>query len=693
MNSPKYPVCLLLLVVILSHLLAGQQQTLPSPGVPRLVNFSGKAIDDNRKVVSGISGVTFAIYKDQFDGAPLWMETQNVTADSKGSYTVQLGASTPDGLPLELFSSGEARWLGVRINGGQEQPRVLLLSVPYALKAADAQTLGGLPVSAFVLAATPRISGSITESQPAATLATTAAAGTIPVTTAGGTVNKLARFDAKADVTNSLLFDNGTNVGIGNTAPAAKLDVSGTGIFRGALTLPATATAIATAGKNSQPFNFTASAFNSGTATAVNQTFRWQAEAVGNNTASPLGKLNLLFASGTASPKETGLSISNTGIITFATGQKFPGSGGTVTSVGLSAPTSDFKVSGSPVTSSGTLALNWSIPPSTNAVANAIVKRDASGSFGAHGVSSQTLQVGVSPLLVLAPSTVQVGSGPSVSTAIYGTAEGAQGLTYGVAGNTQSGSAGSSGVVGLALNSGGAGENGVFGQTLSPLGVGVYGQKGGRSNVGAPFAGAVGIGVWGDGGGNAYGVLGTVDNGYGGVFETNTASSPALYAQNFGSGFVFEAFGNGGDCEIDGNGNLACTGTITPVVAIDNGARKVGLSAIESPNNWFEDAGSAELVNGSAVVVFRPDFLQTVNTEMNYMVFPVPNGDCRGLYVTNKTPRSFEVRELGGGTASLRFDYRIMALRKNYENVRFADHTADADPRQQMEQFKRRVHR
>jgi hypothetical protein len=53
----------------------------------------------------------------------LWLETQNVQADAKGNYTVQLGATKPDGLPLDLFSSGEARWLGVTINGGTEQPR------------------------------------------------------------------------------------------------------------------------------------------------------------------------------------------------------------------------------------------------------------------------------------------------------------------------------------------------------------------------------------------------------------------------------------------------------------------------------------------------------------------------------------------------------------------------------------------
>ena len=62
---------------------------------------------------------------------------------------------TPDGLPLQLFATGAARWLGVQAEGQAEGPRVLLASAPYALKAADAETLGGLPVSAFALVGAP----------------------------------------------------------------------------------------------------------------------------------------------------------------------------------------------------------------------------------------------------------------------------------------------------------------------------------------------------------------------------------------------------------------------------------------------------------------------------------------------------------------------------------------------------------
>ena len=46
---------------------------------------------------------------------------------------------------------------------------------------------------------------------------------------------------------------------------------------------------------------------------------------------------------------------------------------GTVSSVGLTAPASDFAVTGSPVTSSGTLGLNWTVAPTDLNTANAIV--------------------------------------------------------------------------------------------------------------------------------------------------------------------------------------------------------------------------------------------------------------------------------------------------------------------------------
>jgi len=131
-------------------------QVVPALPVPRLIKFSGVAKDASGQLRSGVVGITFSIYADQQGGATLWMETQNIELDAHGRYAVLLGGTRSAGLPLDLFATGEPRWLGAKLELPEEveQPRVLLVSVPYALKASDADTVGGMPASAFVLAPT-----------------------------------------------------------------------------------------------------------------------------------------------------------------------------------------------------------------------------------------------------------------------------------------------------------------------------------------------------------------------------------------------------------------------------------------------------------------------------------------------------------------------------------------------------------
>ena len=141
--------------------------------VPHLVSYGGVLKDGSGKPVTGITGVTFLLYRDQEGGAPVWMETQNVKPDNAGRYSAQLGATRSEGLPPETFMTGEARWLAVQAAGAPEQPRVLLVAVPYAMKAADAETIGGLPPSAFMLAVPSRsgaggTSGGEASSRPSA---------------------------------------------------------------------------------------------------------------------------------------------------------------------------------------------------------------------------------------------------------------------------------------------------------------------------------------------------------------------------------------------------------------------------------------------------------------------------------------------------------------------------------------------
>lgn len=220
-------------------------------------------------------------------------------------------------------------------------------------------------------------------------------------------------------------------------------------------------------------------------------------------------------------------------------------------------------------------------------------------------------------------------------------------------------------------------------------GAGTYGQLSttGQSTTGQAFQFGGG-GAWGDGGGNDsstglanYAVIGTSDNKSAGIFQNNGGSYYALFGYNYatgGTGYPWAVFnGDGAGCSIDPLGDFSCNGTKNAVVPVDKGKHYVAMSAIESPRVWFEDFGSSQLRGGVAIVKLDAKFLQTVNTSKEYHVFLTPNGDCKGLYVHQKNAGSFEVRELGGGSANVRFDYRITALRKGYENVRFKDHSRE----------------
>src|SRR5260370_36450535 len=196
-------------------------ELVPTLPVPRLVKFAGTFKDEQGQPRTGVVGVTFALYKEQEGGAALWVETQNVELDEQGRYTVLLGATKSDGLPLELFVSGEPRWLGVQVNLAKEleQPRVLRFSVPYALKAADAETLGGKPFSAFVLATPPSEGGAGVSKVLNAAATTAGQAATIG---GGGTQNVEAKFDATGgDVINASVSDNG-----GRSNPGGGVDFS-----------------------------------------------------------------------------------------------------------------------------------------------------------------------------------------------------------------------------------------------------------------------------------------------------------------------------------------------------------------------------------------------------------------------------------------------------------------------------------
>jgi hypothetical protein len=330
--------------------------------------------------------------------------------------------------------------------------------------------------------------------------------------------------------------------------------------------------------------------------------------------------------------------------------------------------------------------------------------------------------------------------------ALYGASEATTGVGEGVYGVSSSSAGGgvvglspNFGVLGVSYGTSkqgvGSGKAGVWGDTGGPSGSGYYGVlgtadansagafynngdyptlvaknnaadatnviaiEGQSSNIGVygVYMGGSGInfddaGVWGDAGGtnnneNA-GVIGTANENIAGIFFNNSSESETVLMNNeaasSGTATVLETFGSsfGGECTINVSGTITCNGKVIDAVNVDGGARKVALYSMQSPENWFEDFGSGTLSNGAATIVLDPTFAQTVNTGTEYHVFLTPNGDSKGLYVSQKTATSFEVREQGGGTSSIAFDYRIVGKRVGFEDVRLEDLTKEFKQRE-----------
>jgi hypothetical protein len=226
-----------LVSIVLAPITISGQSVPPSPtgSVPRLVYVSGVFKPVDGLPAAAVEAVTLAIYAEPEGGTPLWQETQSVAVDDKGRYALLLGASVSDGIPAAAWSAG-AQWLGTRFEraGEVEGARVRLTSVPYALRAADADTLGGRPASAYVLAPTAAsgsgtsgsaVSGSSAASVPAAKSAAGTASGSSTPTAQGnailpGAPNYVAKYTPTGDIGQGLLYDTGSGVGLGTTTPA-----------------------------------------------------------------------------------------------------------------------------------------------------------------------------------------------------------------------------------------------------------------------------------------------------------------------------------------------------------------------------------------------------------------------------------------------------------------------------------------
>lgn len=147
----------------------------------------------------------------------------------------------------------------------------------------------------------------------------------------------------------------------------------------------------------------------------------------------------------------------------------------------------------------------------------------------------------------------------------------------------------------------------------------------------------------------------------GGYFESNSfagANNAFAYVANAGL-----------------NRKITGSGTVSEIIPTENHGRII-LTCPESPEYWYQDYGTVELINGRAHVDLDPILADIifVNSQNPIRAFctPVDMPAFNGVAMANRNERGFDLIELNGGTHTGTLEYQLVVKPKtNYGEGRF----------------------
>jgi len=715
----------LMVVVLSGAVLAQESGTFPNAAsqsstlVPRLIRFSGVLKNAEEAPRTGVVGLTFALYKEQQGGAPLWLETQNVELDAQGRYGVLLGASKAEGLPLDLFAGNEARWLGVQIAGETESAsggRVLLVSVPYALKAAEAETLGGRPASAFLTsemlgtsAGTLRgpnrrlgRSGANTSRQIKLSC-TVGLSGCTAATIQSGIASFLAKFSDSSTLVNSLIFDTGTRVGLGTQTPFFQIDIQNTD----------------TSAAGANLFRIQSPSVNGATMHFISTGTNGRHWGFGSNFILGLGEFGIYDYTAQASR----LWIDASGRI---------GLGTTMPAFLLDLQNNDAGAGGAAMfriqtpSSNGALMRFVSRAPNGREYAFGSNFILGQGEFGIYDYTALATRffigangnVGIGTISPSGPLEVDGNTGTATiignQNATTGAVDGVDGITAstsgtGVFGSATAASGGTWGVFGRSDSTGGTGVEG-FSSAASGGTIGVYGQADSSSGAGvqgyAPATSGTTFGILGQadspsgravegvatatGGIGVFGVASATSGFAVGVEgKTTSVGGAAGVLWNTAGGDILQAFSGSpavGKLRIDGNGaisapsgtviisgNASVSGTLTKGAGsfkidhpLDPAKKYLSHSFVESPDMKNIYDGVVVLDKHGQAWVQLPDYFQALNKDFRYQLTCI--GGYAPVYIAQKISRNrFKI---AGGRRGLEVSWQVTGTRQDaYANA------------------------
>lgn len=121
---------------------------------------------------------------------------------------------------------------------------------------------------------------------------------------------------------------------------------------------------------------------------------------------------------------------------------------------------------------------------------------------------------------------------------------------------------------------------------------------------------------------------------------------------------------SGTDFKIVGPGN------VSTIINDEKNVPRI-MFAPEAPEIVFQDYGVGQLVNGQVYIALDPVLKNSlhIDSEHPLKVFVTLEGDCNGVYVTNKSADGFTVKELQNGTSNVSFSWQIVANRADTKDA------------------------
>jgi hypothetical protein len=588
---------------------------------PRVIRITG-TLPKPVGAPSPTETITFAIYAEETGGTPLWQETQTVIVDGTGAYTALLGSTVPDGLPLEIFTTYDARWLSIHLEGANEpdQSRVLIASVAYALRAADADTLGGKPASAYVLvdppAGAPRTSDRTTSSSTAGTNASTTKAGRNASLLGAtvGTPGHLGVFTDAFNLGDSVAVQSGARIGIGTVSPVDYLHVAFNdpyGAFTGLAVQNLSGNANAASGMLFYDQNGALAQFqgfnNTSHVYAINNIAK-------NGSNQFDGSIHFLIG---YAPRLSVLSNGNVGIGTTAPAA-------TLDVNGFLAVANNQQVTPLQVTSfyTGNTGTDPTIAPIAASFSSATAP---GGLVGAAGTRA----------LLVSGGTGGLGSGSSI--------------------------AGGTGGIGLHVFGGLGGNSGTF---SGGVGGTAIVATGGDAGGGATGSGNGGRGITTTGGAGGPGTNGGV-----GLFATGGPGGGGTG----GYGAIINA-GMGGTAAAQFNGNVSVNGTLSKSAGsfridhpLDPAHKYLSHSFVESPDMKNVYDGIAVLDANGVAWVELPEWFEALNRDFRYQLTAI-GVPAPGLFIASEIQKNHF--EIAGGQPGAKVSWLITGIRHDaYANA------------------------